>query len=62
MNHILADLNSGAGEDGGFLSALRTATANKSQVFEYWAASSLATNTRENQSAVSCDNDVVSSD
>ncbi len=46
----------------GFWSALQTATANKSQVFEYWAVSSLATDTGEKQSAVPCDNDVIRSD
>ncbi len=40
----------------------QTATANKSQVFEYWAVSSLATDAGENQSAVPCDNDVIRSD
>ncbi len=43
---------------GGFLKCA-TATANTSQVFECWAASSLATDTGENQSAVPFDNDVI---
>ncbi len=50
------------GKVEGFWSALQTATANKSQVFEYWAVSSLATDTGQNQSAVPCDNDVITSD
>ncbi len=49
----------GAGEGGGFLKC--TATASISQVFECWAASSLATDPGENQSAVPCGNDVIMS-
>ncbi len=40
------------GERGGFLKCAATAKANTSQVFECWAASSLATDTGENKSAV----------
>ncbi len=39
-----------------------TATANENQLFEYWAMSSLATDTGENQSAEPYDNDVIRSD
>ncbi len=52
----------GAGEGGGFLECAATATTNISRAFECWAASSLATDTGENQSAVPCDNDVIISD
>ncbi len=41
---------------------LQTATASTSHIFECLAASSLATDTGENQSAVPCDNDVIRSD
>ncbi len=37
-----------------------TATTSTSHIFECWAEISLATNTGENQSAVPCDNDVIS--
>ncbi len=36
--------------------------ASTSHIFECWAVNSLATHTRENQSAVPCDNDVIMSD
>ncbi len=42
----------GAGEGGGFLEHTATATASASYIFECWAASSLATDTGENQSGV----------
>ncbi len=45
-----------------FWSVLRTATTSTSHIFECWAESSLATNTGENQSAMPCDNDVITSD
>ncbi len=36
--------------------------SKQSQVFEYWAVSSLATDTGENESPVPCDDDVIRSD
>ncbi len=39
-----------------------TAAVSTSHIFECWAESSLATDTGENQSAVSCDHDVIRSD
>ncbi len=39
-----------------------TATASSSQVFECWAASSLAADAKRNQSPVPCDKDVIISD
>ncbi len=43
------------GKVEGFWSALQNAITSISQVFECWAASSLATDTGENQSDVTCD-------
>ncbi len=45
----------------GFWSTLQTTTTSTSHKFECWAASSLATDTVENQSAVPCD-DIIRSD
>ncbi len=50
------------GKVEGFWSTLWTATVSTSHIFECWAASSLATDTGESQSAVPCDNDVIRSD
>ncbi len=51
----------GAGDGGGFLKCTAIVTESTTQVFECWAASSLATDTGENQSAVPRDNDVIMS-
>ncbi len=42
-------------------SALQTATANTGQVFECWAASSLAADAAETNQQHQVDNDVISS-
>ncbi len=63
MNHLVADLYRWSwGRWRVYEMRCQTATANESQVFEYWAVSSLATDTGENQSAEPYDNDVIRSD
>ncbi len=63
MNHLVADLYRWSwGRWRVSEVRCQTATAIKSQVFEYWAMSSLATDTGENQSAEQYDNDDIRSD